>query len=98
EIGFALFFHNFSTFLGRGGLYLEDIFILEEYRGNGYGKEFFKELAKIARDRNCGRMEWTCLNWNKPSIDFYLKLGAVPMDEWTIFRLTDDKIKNLANK
>ena len=97
EIGFALFFHNFSTFVGRGGLYLEDLYILEEYRGNGYGKAFFKQLANIAVERNCGRMEWTCLNWNQPSIDFYLKLDAKPMDEWTIYRLTEDKIKALAN-
>lgn len=97
EIGFALFFHNFSTFLGRGGLYLEDLYILEEYRGNGYGREFFKKLASIAVERNCGRMEWTCLDWNKPSIDFYLNIGAKPMDEWTTYRLTEDRIKTLAN-
>lgn len=98
EVGFALFFHNFSTFLGRSGLYLEDIFILEAHRGNGYGKAFFKKLASIALERNCGRMEWSCLDWNKPSIDFYLKIGAKPMDGWTVYRLTDDKIKDLAKE
>ncbi len=76
EIGFALFFHNFSTFLGRAGLYLEDLFVKPGYRGRGYGKAILKQLAKIAVDRGCGRFEWWCLDWNKPSIDFYLSLGA----------------------
>lgn len=98
EIGFALFFHNFSTFLGRSGLYLEDIFILEEHRNKGYGKTFFLELAKIASDRGCGRMEWTCLNWNTPSINFYKSMGAHPMDEWTTYRLTKGEIDKLINK
>lgn len=98
EVGFALFFHNFSTFLGRGGLYLEDIYILEEYRKNGYGKAFFKELARIALERDCGRMEWSCLDWNQPSIDFYLNMGAKPMDGWTVYRLTKDRIKELVDK
>lgn len=97
EVGFALFFHNFSTFLGRGGIYLEDLFVKPEYRGKGYGKGLLKTLAKITVERNCGRLEWCCLNWNKPSIDFYLSLGAIPMDEWTTYRLCDDTLKKLAN-
>ena len=96
EIGFALFFHNFSTFLGRAGLYLEDLFILEEYRGRGYGKATIQELARIAQKRGCGRLEWSCLDWNKPSIDFYLSLGAEAMDEWTVYRLTGDTLENMA--
>ncbi|WP_022820056.1 GNAT family N-acetyltransferase [Fusobacterium russii] len=96
EVGFALFFHNFSTFLGRAGLYLEDLFVLPEYRGKGYGKALFKELARVAVERGCGRLEWWCLDWNKSSIDFYLSLGAKPMDEWTVYRLTGDTLKNLA--
>ena len=92
EVGFALFFHNFSTFLGRAGIYLEDLFVLPEYRGKGYGKGLLKQLAKIAVERSCGRLEWSCLDWNKPSIDFYLSLGAVPMDEWTVYRLTGDTL------
>lgn len=88
EVGIALFFHNFSTFLGRSGIYLEDLFVLPEYRKKGYGKGLLKQLAKIAKDRDCGRLEWACLDWNKPSIDFYLSLGAKPMDEWTTYRLT----------
>ena len=96
EIGFALFFHNFSTFLGRAGLYLEDLFILPEYRGKGYGKATLKELARIAVSRGCGRLEWWCLDWNRPSIDFYLSLGAKPMDEWTTYRLTGETLENMA--
>ena len=96
EIGFALFFHNFSTFVGRAGLYVEDVYIMPEYRQKGYGKAVFKKLAQIAVERGCGRMEWSCLNWNKPSIDFYTHIGAVPMSEWTVYRLTQDKIKKLA--
>lgn len=95
-IGFALFFHNFSTFLGKSGIYLEDLYIREEYRKNGYGKGFLKKLAGIAKERDCGRLEWSCLDWNKPSIDFYLSLGAEPMDEWTVYRLTREKIDRLA--
>lgn len=98
EIGFALFFHNFSTFLGRAGLYLEDLYILEDYRGRGYGKATLRELARIAVERGCGRLEWWCLDWNKPSIDFYLSLGAQPMDEWTTYRLTGDTLKRLAEQ
>lgn len=87
EVGFALFFHNFSTFLGRSGLYLEDLFVLPEYRDLGYGKGLLRKLASIAVERKCGRMEWVCLDWNKPSIDFYLSIGAKPMKDWTIYRL-----------
>jgi GNAT superfamily N-acetyltransferase len=96
EVGFALFFHNFSTFLGKAGIYLEDLFVKPEYRGKGYGKGFIKKLASIAVERNCGRLEWSCLDWNKPSIDFYLSLGAEPMDEWTVYRITGDTLKRLA--
>ena len=97
EIGFALFFHNFSTFLGRAGIYLEDLFVLPEYRGKGYGKATLKQLAKIAVERGCGRLEWACLNWNKPSIDFYLSLGADPMEDWTVYRITGNTLVDLAN-
>lgn len=97
EVGFALFFHNFSTFLGRGGLYLEDLFVYPEHRGKGYGKALFLELVRIANERGCGRMEWVCLNWNKPSIDFYRSMGAVPLDEWTTYRLTSDAMKKLTS-
>lgn len=95
-IGFALYFFNFSTFVGKKGLYLEDLFIKPEYRKKGYGKAMFKKLAEIAIEKNCGRMEWVCLNWNEPSIEFYYQLGAVGMDEWTTYRLTEDKIKQIA--
>ena len=96
EVGFALFFHNFSTFLGRAGLYLEDLFVLPQYRGRGYGKAILKRLARIAVERGCGRLEWACLDWNRPSIDFYLSLGAVPMDEWTTYRVTGETLQKLA--
>jgi len=96
EIGFALFFHNFSTFVGRAGIYLEDLFILSEYRGKGYGKAVFKRLAKIARERGCGRLEWSCLDWNQPSIDFYLSLGAQQMTEWTAYRVEGKTLNNMA--
>ena len=95
EVGFALFFHNFSTFVGRGGLYLEDLYVYPEYRGKGYGKALFLELVRIARERRCGRMEWVCLNWNTPSIEFYSSLGAVPLDEWTTYRLDEKGIERL---
>ena len=97
EVGFALFFHNFSTFLGRAGIYLEDLFIKPDYRGRGYGKALLKHLAKIAAQRGCGRLEWWCLDWNKPSIDFYKSMGAAPMDEWTTYRITGDTLNKLAN-
>lgn len=95
EIGFALYFYNFSTFKGKAGLYLEDIFILKEYRYNGYGKKLFLDLVKEAKDNNLGRMEWTCLNWNEPSIKFYKSLGAKGMNEWTTYRLDESQIKEL---
>ena len=96
EVGFALFFHNFSTFLGRSGLYLEDLFVLPEHRGKGYGKAILQKLAAIALERGCGRMEWWCLDWNKPSIDFYRSLGAEPMSDWTVYRLTGETLNSLA--
>ena len=96
-VGFAVYFYNFSTWLGRPGLYLEDLFVRPENRGKGYGRALLVELAKIARDRGCGRMEWAVLNWNEPAINFYRALGAKPMDEWTVFRLTRDEIGKLAN-
>jgi len=96
EVGFALYFHNFSTFLGRAGIYLEDLFVLPEYRGHGYGKALLQRLAAIAVERGCGRLEWSCLDWNQPSIDFYLSLGAVRMEEWTTYRMTGEVLKNFA--
>lgn len=96
EVGFALFFHNFSTFLGRAGIYLEDLFVLPEYRGKGYGKGLILTLARIAAERGCGRLEWWCLDWNTPSIEFYRSLGAVPMDEWTVYRITGETLRKLA--
>ena len=98
EVGFALFFHNFSTFLGRAGLYLEDLFVLPEFRGKGYGKATLKKLAQIAVERGCGRFEWWCLDWNRPSIDFYLSLGAEPMSEWTTYRVAGEKLLKLAEE
>jgi GNAT superfamily N-acetyltransferase len=95
-VGFAVYFYNFSTWLGRPGLYLEDLFVNPEKRGKGYGRALLVELAKIARDRGCGRMEWAVLNWNEPAIKFYRALGAKPMDEWTVFRLTPEEIAKLA--
>ena len=94
-VGFALFFHNFSTFLGRAGIYLEDLFVKPKYRGNGYGKAILKRLAQIAVERGCGRLEWSCLDWNQPSIDFYLSLGATPMSGWTGYRLTGETLANI---
>lgn len=94
--GFALFFHNFSTFLGRPGIYLEDLFVLPELRAHGIGKGLLKRLAQLAVERGCGRLEWSVLDWNKPAVDFYLSLGAGPMDEWTVYRLTGDKLLNFA--
>lgn len=97
EVGFALFFHNFSTWLGRSGIYLEDLFVKPEFQGKGYGKTLLSELARLAIARNCGRLEWACLDWNQPSIDFYLSLGAKPMSEWTTYRLEGDTLSELAN-
>ena len=96
SVGFALFFHNFSTFLGRAGIYLEDLFVEPEHRGKGVGKALLQRLAQITMERGCGRLEWSCLDWNKPSIDFYLSLGAMPMDQWTVYRLTGDTLRRMA--
>ncbi len=93
--GFALFFHNFSTFLGRPGIYLEDLFVRPEHRGKGHGKALLKRLAEIAVERGCGRLEWAVLDWNEPAIGFYKKLGAQPNDEWTVYRLTGEPLRNL---
>lgn len=98
EVGFALYFNSFSTFLGRSGLYLEDVFVLPEFRGKGIGKAILKKLARIAIESGCGRFEWRCLDWNTPSIDFYLALGAVPMDGWTTYRLSDDTLRKVAGE
>lgn len=97
-IGFALFFHNFSTFLGRPGIYLEDLYIKPEMRGNGYGKLLLAFLAKLAKERNCGRFEWWCIDWNEPSINFYKSIGAIPMDEWTVYRVTGKALDDLADE
>lgn len=96
EVGYALFFHNFSTFLGRAGMYLEDLFIMPQHRGKGYGKATLRELARIAVERGCGRLEWSCLDWNQPSIDFYLSLGAAQMSDWTTYRLTGETLNKAA--
>ncbi len=96
-VGFAVFFHNFSTWLGKPGLYLEDLFVRPDERGRGYGRALLVELARVARDRGCGRMEWAVLDWNDPAIQFYRKLGAKPMDEWTVFRLKQEDISRLAD-
>ena len=95
-VGYALFFHNFSTFLARPGVYLEDVYVQPTYRGRGVGKALLREVARVARDRGCGRIEWAVLDWNKPSIDFYLSIGARPLDEWTMFRMDDAAIDALA--
>ncbi len=96
EVGIALFFHNFSTFLGRAGIYLEDLFVLPEYRGRGFGKALLRHLAQLTLARGCGRLEWSCLDWNRPSIDFYLSIHARPMEEWTGYRLTGETLRRLA--
>lgn len=96
EVGFALYFYNFSTFIGHSGLYLEYLFVWPEERGKGYGKALLLHLVKIAREHHCGRMEWSCLNWNQPSIDFYLSLGAVPIKEWTVYRLDAAALERLS--
>lgn len=95
-VGFALFFYNFSTWLGRAGIYLEDLYVKPEYRGRGIGKTLLKSLAKIAVDEGCGRLEWSCLDWNEPSIAFYRAQGAVSMDEWTTWRLTGETLHAFA--
>lgn len=97
-VGYGLFFFNFSTFIGRAGIYLEDLYVRPLHRKKGYGKAMFLYLAKLCLERDCGRLEWSCLDWNKSSIDFYLSMGAVPMHEWTIYRLTEDALKKLAEK
>ena len=97
-IGFALFFHNFSTFLGKSGIYLEDLYVKPNMRNKGIGKKLLKYLANLALERDCGRLEWSCLDWNEPSIAFYKERGAIPMDEWTVYRVTGDNLLNLANK
>lgn len=94
-VGFALFFHNFSTFLGRAGIYLEDLFVEPSERGKGYGKALLTHLAQLAVERDCGRLEWSCLDWNQPSIDFYLSMGAERMDDWTTYRLTGEKLDKM---
>ena len=96
EVGFALFFHNFSTFVGRSGIYLEDLFVKPAFRGRGHGKGLIRELARIALERGCGRLEWCCLDWNRPSIDFYRSLGAEALDEWTIYRLSGEGLRQVA--
>ena len=95
EAGFALFFHNFSTFLGRAGLYLEDLYVLPEDRGKGYGKALLRQLARIAVEEGCGRLEWWCLDWNRPSIDFYLSLGAEAMEDWTVYRISGETLRRM---
>ena len=95
-VGFAIFFHNFSTFVGRKGMYLEDLFVIPEKRGLGYGKALLKYVAKLAVQRNCGRMEWICLDWNEPSLRIYHSIGAVPMSEWTVQRLDEQALKAFA--
>ncbi len=96
-VAFAIFFHNFSTFLAKPGLYLEDLFVLPEMRGKGFGKQMLQHLAQLAIERDCGRLEWWVLDWNEPAINFYKSIDAVPMDEWTVFRLTGNALKNLAD-
>ena len=98
EVGFALFFHNFSTFLGKAGIYLEDLFVTPEHRGKGCGRALLKKLAQIAVERGCGRLEWACLDWNRPSIDLYLSLGAHQMADWTTYRLTGKALREMGNK
>ena len=97
-VGFALFFHNFSTFLGKGGIYLEDLYVQPAMRGKNIGKTLLSSLAKLAVDRDCGRLEWSCLNWNEPSIKFYKSQGAIPMDQWTVYRVTGKELNELASK
>lgn len=94
-VGFALFFHNYSTFVGKPGIYLEDLFVQPEMRGKGIGKKLFLRLVNIAKERDCGRVEWSVLNWNTSAINFYKNMGAIPMDEWTVYRLTADKMDKL---
>jgi GNAT superfamily N-acetyltransferase len=97
-VGFALFFHNYSTFVGRPGLYLEDLFVLPEHRGRGHGKALLREVARLAVERGCGRLEWSVLDWNEPAIGFYRSLGAVPLEDWTVFRLTGEALAELGGR
>ncbi|MDR1712826.1 MAG: GNAT family N-acetyltransferase [Coriobacteriales bacterium] len=97
EVGFALYFYNYSTFLGQAGLYIEDLFVQPQWRGHGLGKGLLRQLAQRALEQGCGRMEWSCLDWNQPSIDFYLSLGATPMDDWTTYRLNTEQLQQLAS-
>lgn len=96
EVGFCVYFHNFSTFVGRAGIFIEDIYVKPEHRGREYGKAMMKKIAEIANERGCGRLEWACLDWNEPSISFYASLGARPMDEWTVYRMSGDTLKDMA--
>ena len=96
-VGFALFFYNFSTFLSKPGIYLEDLYVKPEFRRRGYGRALLLYLAKLAKERGCGRFEWSALDWNEPAINFYKNLGAVPMDEWTVYRVTGETLSRLAN-
>jgi len=96
SVGFALFFHNYSTFLGKPGIYLEDLFVVPAMRGKGIGRELLKYLARLTKERNCGRLEWSVLDWNKPAIEFYKNMGAVPMEQWTVFRLTGKALERLS--
>jgi len=96
-VGFVLYFHNYSTFLGRPGLYIEDLFVDEIYRRRGYGRKLLLHVARLARERGCGRLEWSVLDWNEPAINFYKKLGAMPMSEWTVFRLTGESLDRLSS-
>ena len=98
DVGMALFFHNFSTWLGRGGIYLEDLYVKPEHRGKGFGTALLTKLAQVALERGCGRLEWACLDWNTPSIEFYKSLGAQTMDEWTVYRLTGDTLEAMARR
>ena len=97
-VSFVLFFHNYSTFLGKPGLYIEDLFVDEEYRGRGYGRALLLHVARLAKERDCGRLEWSVLDWNQPAIDFYMKLGALPMSDWTIFRVSGKSLDELADR
>lgn len=97
-IGFALYFNNFSTFLGKPGIYLEDLYVQPDHRGNGFGRKLLAYVAHQAKERNCGRLEWAVLDWNEPAIDFYKRIDAVPMDDWTVYRLMGDALDNLANE
>lgn len=97
-VGFVLFFYNYSTFLGKPGLYIEDLFVDEEYRGRGYGRALLLHVARLAKERDCGRLEWSVLDWNQPAIDFYKKLGALPMSDWTVFRITGKSLDELVGR